>query len=91
MWCEKSSRKCCKLTATCSGQIAPIARCTADPRLRNALLLAATEEYCLRPVCNKPLLVYRFVNYLRRTQRGGLTQVPTLRSAPPRLRRNSPP
>nr|MDZ7998146.1 hypothetical protein [Aulosira sp. DedVER01a] len=25
---------------------------------------------------NQPLLVYRFVNYLRRTQRGGLTQVP---------------
>ncbi|MBW4497303.1 MAG: HetZ-related protein 2 [Oscillatoria princeps RMCB-10] len=58
------------------GQIAWIAGCTADPRLRNALLLAATEEYCLRPVRNQPLLVYRFVNYLRRTQRGGLTQVP---------------
>ncbi|MCV3215064.1 hypothetical protein OGM63_16355 [Plectonema radiosum NIES-515] len=27
-------------------------------------------------VRNQPLLVYRFVNYLRRTQYGGLTQVP---------------
>ncbi|MDY6899726.1 MAG: hypothetical protein SWZ49_16860, partial [Cyanobacteriota bacterium] len=35
------------------------------------------EEYCMRPIRNQPLLVYRFVNYLKRTQRGGLTQVPT--------------
>lgn len=53
-----------------------ISQCTPDPRLRNALLLASLEEYCLRPVRNQPLFVYRFVNYLRRTQRGGLTQVP---------------
>ena len=58
-------------------QIAWIAECTTDTRLRNALLLANLEEYCLRPIRNQPLLVYRFVNYLRRTQRGGLTQVPT--------------
>jgi len=58
-------------------QIAWIAQCTSDARLRNALLFASIEEYCLRPIRNQPLLVYRFVNYLRRKQRGGLTQVPT--------------
>ena len=58
-------------------QVGWIAECTSEPRLRNALLLANVEEYCLRPIRNQPLLVYRFVNYLRRTQRGGLTQVPT--------------
>ncbi|AKG20850.1 HetZ-related protein 2 [Calothrix sp. 336/3] len=58
-------------------QMAFVAQVTRDARLNNALLFAATEEYCLRPVRNQPLLVYRFVNYLRRTQRGGLTQVPT--------------
>jgi hypothetical protein len=57
-------------------QIAWISQCTADPRLRNALVLATTEEYCLRPIRNQPLLAYRFVNYLRRSQRGGMTQVP---------------
>ncbi len=57
-------------------QMAWIARCTPDKRLRNALLFAATEEYCLRPIRNQPLLAYRFVNYLRRIQRGGLTQLP---------------
>jgi DNA-binding CsgD family transcriptional regulator len=56
-------------------QMTWIAECTNAPRLRNALLFATTEEYCLRPVRNQPLIVYRFVNYLRRTQRGGLTQV----------------
>jgi hypothetical protein len=58
-------------------QTAWIAQCTADLRLRNALVLATTEEYCLRPIRNQPLLMYRFVNYLRRSQRGGMTQVPT--------------
>lgn len=57
-------------------QTAWIAKCTQDARLRNALLLASTEEYCLRPIRNQPLLSYRFVNYLRRSQRGGMTQVP---------------
>jgi hypothetical protein len=57
-------------------QMAQIAECTADSRLRNALLLTSLEEYCLRPIRDRPLLVYRFVNYLNRTQRGGLTQVP---------------
>ncbi|MBE9223981.1 HetZ-related protein 2 [Phormidium sp. LEGE 05292] len=58
-------------------QIGWIRECTEDPRLRNALLLTSTEEYCMRPIRNQPLLLYRFVNYLRRTQRGGITQVPT--------------
>jgi hypothetical protein len=58
-------------------QMTWIARCTTEPRLRNALILASLEEYCLRPIRNQPLLVYRFVNYLRRSQKGGLTQVPT--------------
>ncbi|MCV3216888.1 HetZ-related protein 2 [Plectonema radiosum NIES-515] len=57
-------------------QMACIAKLTKDSRLHNSLLFASMEEYCLRPVRNQPLLVYRFVNYLRRTQRGGLTQVP---------------
>lgn len=57
-------------------QIAWISQCTEDARLRNALLMSSIEEYCLRPIRNQPLLVYRFVNYLRRSQRGGLTHVP---------------
>lgn len=58
-------------------QVAWIAQCTSEPRMRNILLLASVEEYCLRPIRNQPLLVYRFVNYLRRSQRGGMTQVPS--------------
>ena len=42
-------------------QILWIAKCTSDERLRNALLFANIEEYCLRPIRNQPLLVY-FVN-----------------------------
>lgn len=57
-------------------QIAWIGRCTDDPRLREALILTTIEEYCLRPIRNQPLLVYRFVNFLRRSQRGGMTHVP---------------
>jgi len=57
-------------------QMACIAEITTDRRLQDTLLFASIEEYALRPVRNQPLLVYRFVNYLRRTQRGGLTQVP---------------
>lgn len=57
-------------------QLLWISDCTNDPQLRNALLLTTLEEYCLRPIRNQPLLAYRFVNYLRRSQRGGLTQVP---------------
>jgi hypothetical protein len=58
-------------------QMSCIAEFTNDRRLQDTLLFASIEEYCLRPVRNQPLLVYRFVNYLRRTQRGGLTQVPS--------------
>jgi hypothetical protein len=58
-------------------QMSWISQCSTSPRLRNALVLTTLEEYCLRPIRNQPLLVYRFVNYLRRTQRGGMTQVPT--------------
>lgn len=58
-------------------QMACISEYTQDSRLRNALVFASLEEYCMRPIRNQPLLVYRFVNYLKRTQRGGLTQVPT--------------
>ncbi len=54
-----------------------IGQCTSRTRLRNLLILATIEEYCLRPIRNQPLLVYRFVNYLRRSQRGGMTQVPS--------------
>jgi DNA-binding CsgD family transcriptional regulator len=57
-------------------QITWIAQCTDDTRLRDALLLTSIEEYCLRPIRNQPLLVYRFVNFLRRSQRGGMTHVP---------------
>lgn len=53
-----------------------IAKCTNDTRLRNALLLASTEEYCLRPIRNQPLLAYRFVNYMRSNSKAGVTQVP---------------
>ncbi|OKH21962.1 HetZ-related protein 2 [Chroogloeocystis siderophila] len=53
-----------------------IAQCTEDAKLRNALLFASLEEYSLRRIRNQPLIVYRFVNYLRRASRGGLTQVP---------------
>lgn len=57
-------------------QIQWIGQCTGDEKLRNSLLLASLEEYCLRPIRNQPLLAYRFVNYLRRSQRGGMTKVP---------------
>lgn len=57
-------------------QVTWIGTCTSQERIRNLLMLATLEEYCLRPIRNQPLLVYRFVNYLRRSQRGGMTQVP---------------
>ncbi len=57
-------------------QIAWIGQCTEDRRLREALLLTSIEEYCLRPIRNQPLLAYRFVNFLRRSQRGGMTHIP---------------
>ncbi|MEM9542892.1 MAG: HetZ-related protein 2 [Cyanobacteria bacterium P01_E01_bin.42] len=56
--------------------IGRISRCSPNPTLRNSLLLASIEEYCMRPIRNQPLLAYRFTNYLRRVQKGGMTQVP---------------
>lgn len=58
-------------------QMSEISEVTTNRKLQDALLFASIEEYCLRPVRNQPLLAYRFVNYLRRIQRGGLTQVPS--------------
>jgi hypothetical protein len=57
-------------------QIAWIGQCTKNPRLRDTLLFASIEEYCLRPVRNQPLLAHRFINYLRRAQKGGVTNIP---------------
>lgn len=57
-------------------QITWIAKSTSDLRLRNALSLARVEEYCLRPIRNQPLLAHRFVNYMRRHSKAGVTQVP---------------
>lgn len=56
-------------------QLAWIGKCTSNPRLRDTLLFASIEEYCLRPIRNQPLLAYRFVNYLRRAQTGGITSI----------------
>jgi hypothetical protein len=57
-------------------QINWIGQCTNNPRLRDILLFASIEEYCLRPVRNRPLLAHRFVNYLCRSQKGGITNIP---------------
>lgn len=58
-------------------QIVWITHCSSNYELRNALLFTSTEEYCLHPVGNQPLLVYRFVSYLRSLHWGTLTPVPT--------------
>lgn len=57
-------------------QVQWIAQCTPDHRIRTAFVMASLEEYCLRPIRNQPLVVLRFVNYLRCSQRGGMTHVP---------------
>jgi DNA-binding CsgD family transcriptional regulator len=57
-------------------QITWIGKCTTNQRLRDVLLFASIEEYCLRPVRNQPLLTHRFVNYLCRSQKGGVTNIP---------------
>jgi hypothetical protein len=57
-------------------QIAWIGKCTNNQRLRDVLLFASIEEYCLRPVRNQPLLTHRFINYLCRSQKGGVTNIP---------------
>jgi len=58
-------------------QVQWISECSQRSQVRNLLMLATVEEYCLRPIRNQPLLVYRFVNYLRRSQRGGMTNIPS--------------
>lgn len=55
-------------------QITWIAKCTSVPRLRNLLLFTSLEEYCLRPIRNQPLISHRIINYLDRSERGGLTK-----------------
>lgn len=52
-----------------------IAEWTKDA-IRDTLLFASIEEYCLRPIGNQPLIACRFVSYLQRHQKGGITQVP---------------
>ena len=56
-------------------QITCISKLTTDTQLRNVLLFASLEEYCLRPTRNLPLLVYYFVKYLYHTEHNSLTQV----------------
>lgn len=58
-------------------QITAIAKCTNDGKLRNALLLASIEEYCLSPIQNQPLLLFLFTNYLRHQVGERLTHTPT--------------
>ncbi|MBP0013524.1 MAG: HetZ-related protein 2 [Roseofilum sp. SBFL] len=58
-------------------QMGLIQQITPQRWLQNTLILATLEEYCLRPIRNQPLLLYRFLNYLRRSQRGGMTNIPT--------------
>lgn len=50
-------------------QIVWIAECSGDAELRNALLFASLEEYCSRPVGNRRLAFYQFLNHLRHLQR----------------------
>ena len=58
-------------------QCAWIYHCTHLPQLRTALLFTCIEEYGLRPVANQSLIVCRIFNHLKRSQRGGVTQVPS--------------
>lgn len=44
-------------------QIAAISKCTYDSSLRSLLLFASLEEYCLRPVCDRPSIVDRFIKH----------------------------
>lgn len=49
-------------------QMTCISKLTKDKQLRDVLLLASLEEYCLRSQ-GKPLLIDRFVNYLYHTNK----------------------
>ena len=53
-----------------------ISECTLNANLRNSLLLTSLEEYCLRPIQNRPLLYYRIINFTSKQKRGGITQIP---------------
>jgi hypothetical protein len=53
-----------------------ISKYPVDRNFQNTLLFATLEEYALRPIRNQPLLAYRFVNYLRRQSKSGMTNVP---------------
>jgi DNA-binding CsgD family transcriptional regulator len=56
--------------------MAAISGYPVDRNFQNSLLFATLEEYALRPIRNQPLLAFRFVNYLRRQSRSGMTNVP---------------
>jgi hypothetical protein len=58
------------------GEIELIGKCNNHPRLRDALLFASIEEYCLRPIRNHPLIAHRFVTYLHQARNGGMTNIP---------------
>lgn len=45
-----------------------IANCTSDKHLRNSLLFASLEEYCLQPLQNQILLIYLFNSYLQQIE-----------------------
>jgi hypothetical protein len=47
-----------------SRQIAWITKCTSDRKLRKSFLFASLEEYCSHSIENRPLLVYRLINFL---------------------------
>ncbi len=46
-------------------KIDQILRCTTDPHLRKALVLATVEEYCMSTVQNQPLLIHLLRQYLQ--------------------------
>lgn len=50
--------------------------CTKNPRLSNSLIMTSLEEYCLRPICDRPLLLYRIINFMNSQKRGGITTIP---------------
>ena len=58
-------------------QVIWLGKCTREPEIRNLLMLASIEEYCLRPIHNQPLLVYRLVEYLNRLPPEGTTNLLT--------------
>lgn len=49
-------------------QMSWIAQCTCNEALRNRLLLASIEEYCLNSVQNQSLIVRRLLKYMQQNQ-----------------------